>query len=317
MSHSMFMLAQNGDLKHAEDLSLFYDDNFIAQIKYDGVRAQLVMDDDGTCHLYTRTISKKTGLPVDKADRVPHLMEEFYNTVTPGTIIDGEVVYPGEESTFNKVTHILGSSPEKAVTIQESDKKLQFIAFDLVAFAGYYREDGCMDRYNALVDVLTFENEISKPYIQIAVNFTGSQKMAAYKMELANGGEGLMFKNISGLYCRGKRPHNNWIKCKLSQQFEVMVVGFTEAKATSVKKGSTEATVSRIAGLPGAIQISAKGPEGDYFYAGEVAGFSDEQRLQFHGNPGRYIGKLCVIEAQKRFDSGMFQNPRFICMKES
>lgn len=56
-------------------------DDYACQLKRDGYSYCLVKDETGTAHLYSGSISKKDGFPIDKVDNAPHIkrfIESFF-----------------------------------------------------------------------------------------------------------------------------------------------------------------------------------------------------------------------------------------------
>ncbi|MEC1260024.1 hypothetical protein P9D34_06110 [Bacillus swezeyi] len=82
---------------------LWESDDYAADEKYDGSR------------FFSRRVSVKDGLPVEKTPNVPHLNKIFRKY--PLLILDGEVYI--ERGNSSDVVSIMGATPEKAIERQE------------------------------------------------------------------------------------------------------------------------------------------------------------------------------------------------------
>ena len=88
---------------------------------FDGALYQFVKGTNGSCYLFGRTVSKKTGLLTEKIANVPHIQEAFAG-LPNGSIILGEIYYPGGSS--RNVVEIMGCLPQKAIERQNGSKGL-------------------------------------------------------------------------------------------------------------------------------------------------------------------------------------------------
>lgn len=300
----------------------FDDDSYAAQVKLDGSRYYIHYDIDGSVRIYSRQISKKTGLPVDKTDRLPHIVKYAKEQLYPGTVLDGELCAPGK-SRFNLVTTVTGSLPERALQLQEEHGFLVFHAFDIVAHKGSVIEQKELRSRHFLLEELfysDFENtKFNRPIDYLRMVY-GKRKFELWADQMESGGEGVILKNLSSPYRQGKR-HKDWIKAKRQATYEVIFLGIEMAEEMTVKKGDTEATRSRIAGLPGSIRFGQLKPKSDWYMElshelvelGTVSGFDDELRLDLAKNWEQYAKEQRVFEitAQERFPNGKFQSPRW------
>ena len=118
--------------KNYEDM--FKNTPIIGTVKIDGYWSQLVKDNNKV-HLYSRTVSKKTGYYSDNIEKVPHIKDWAMNELPNGTCIIGEVYYPN--GTSKNVTSILGALPEKAIERQKGEYgKIHFYMHDILAYSG-------------------------------------------------------------------------------------------------------------------------------------------------------------------------------------
>lgn len=317
--------AQGGTLKSAEP---YWDDpHYIAQEKLDGARYILHKDLDGSVRIYSRQISKKTGEPVDKTLQLAHIAKEFDMIADPGTILDGEVCAEGLSSS-NLVTRVTGSKPERALAVQREHGFLIYNAFDLLAYTGlmltsqpYLNRIG---KFPAALDLMR------SSLIHVLPTMAGPRKRELYDHVVAKGGEGVILKDLREPYHQGLR-HKSWIKVKRQRTFDVVFMGIEYANETSVKKGSSEETQTRIAGQAGAIRygqyfevFKENGPLFDagiqdkaemvLMEIGTVSGFDDATRLDITTNFNQYTGSRRVFEVtgQEQFQTGAIRHPRFV-----
>jgi ATP-dependent DNA ligase len=316
------MACSGGDLEYADKKGLWHNHNYVAQEKLDGARYIIHKDENGKVRIYSRQISKKTGFPPDKTLQLQHLAANFSSFVPNGTVIDGEVVAPGK-STFNLVTRVTGSKPERAWQIQHDEGFLLFRAFDMLAYDG---RDISKETFGYRFNQLEYTVGYREIYISTVPMVTGTGKRKLYDEIIATGGEGIILKDIKAPYEQGVRAKHQ-VKVKTQRTFDVVFMGIELAKAETVKKGEEVATASRIAGKAGAIKIGQYVDlnmmniedglfgvelERKLIEIGTVSGFDDAVRDDITTNADKYVGRVLEVKAQARFASGALQNPRFI-----
>jgi bifunctional non-homologous end joining protein LigD len=110
--------------------------------------------------------------------------------------------------------------------------------------------------------------------------------------------EGLMFKEISGLYGIGKRS-GTWLKLKRFESVEGFITGYLP--------GSNAWT-----GLVGALLVSAYLPNGELFEFAAVSGFDFELRKAMTADDGSlregYLGLVVEIRGQERSKSRRYRH---------
>ena len=116
-----------------EDLfpSICASGQYFAQLKKDGYWYQYEKQEDAS-YLWSRTVSKVTGILAEKSACVPHIMEALAE-IPAGTVLIGEIYYPGKRS--KDVTPIMGSLPEKAIERQNGEYGLlHYYLHDIIYF---------------------------------------------------------------------------------------------------------------------------------------------------------------------------------------
>lgn len=248
--------------------------DYLAEEKYDGVRADLHFGDKIRC--FSRRISKKTGWYAENTDNVPHIRDLNYPEELKGTVLDGEFrVLSGD---FKDISSLMNCNFDEAILRQkENGLKATFIAFDILYYKGisvmkmplHRRKDlladvirrlpsGCDiiqssftdDKMHIYItkDVIqglsasypTLLKELSelKPKPNETPFWMLASKQAWYEYILVKGGEGLMLKHKDGKYhmkrCR------EYTKYKKFLTRDVVISGFIEP--TRVYEGKAPET---------------------------------------------------------------------------
>lgn len=298
--------------------------DYLAQTKKDGFLYQLEKTDDGKVYLFSRNKSKITGELTEKIAQVPHIEEWAEENVPNGTILIGEIYYPGEKS--NSVSTIMGSLPEKAIARQKQKGKIHYYIHDMIRYAGNdYLDKGFQERYEVLKEhVHDCEN-----WLEIAENFENSESM--YNIEdtiqslLANGEEGAVIKLKSGLYMPSKRPVYNFKIKEEQNDIDLIITALMDPvkEYTGKELGSWEyfddkgypVTKAYYYGWKNAIQVSGY-KNGKLTIVGTVAsGITDEMKKDMSEHPENYIGRVCELQAMSWTADGALRHPRFIRMR--
>lgn len=281
----------------------------IGTIKKDGYWSQLVKDENEV-HLYSRTISKKTGYYSDNIDKVPHIKDWAMNELPNGTCIIGEVYYPN--GTSKNVTSVLGALPEKAIERQKGEYgKIHFYMHDILAYNGedYVMNNMTYDyRYSNLcehIDIATPlipELEVARCYdnAYLDLNKVTIDKLAA-------GEEGMVFRVENGLYAPGKRQPKVMFKIKQAQNdidfviTEVLPPEYlytgkeSETWGYKDKEGNL-ITKAAYYGWAGALRLGAYDKAGNLVSIGRVSsGLTDNLKADLAANPEKYIGTVVEV----------------------
>lgn len=281
----------------------------IGTIKKDGYWSQLVKDENEV-HLYSRTVSKKTGYYSDNIDKVPHIKDWVMNELPNGTCIIGEVYYPN--GTSKNVTSVLGALPEKAIERQKGEYgKIHFYMHDILAYNGedYVMNNMTYDyRYSNLcehIDIATPlipELEVARCYdnAYLDLNKVTIDKLAA-------GEEGMVFRVENGLYAPGKRQPKVMFKIKQAQNdidfviTEVLPPEYlytgkeSETWGYKDKEGNL-ITKAAYYGWAGALRLGAYDNAGNLVSVGRVSsGLTDNLKADLAANPDKYIGTVVEV----------------------
>jgi ATP-dependent DNA ligase len=281
----------------------------IGTVKKDGYFSQLVKDNNEV-HLYSRTVSKKTGYYSDNIEKVPHIKDWAMNELPNGTCIIGEVYYPN--GTSKNVTSVLGALPEKAIERQKGEYgKIHFYMHDILAYNGedYVMNNMTYDyRYSNLcehIDIATPlipELEVARCYdnAYLDLNKVTIDKLAA-------GEEGMVFRVENGLYAPGKRQPKVMFKIKQAQNdidfviTEVLPPEYlytgkeSETWGYKDKEGNL-ITKAAYYGWAGALRLGAYDNAGNLVSVGRVSsGLTDNLKADLAANPEKYIGTVVEV----------------------
>lgn len=302
---------------------------WFAQLKKDGILA-IFYKTEHYSYLFTRTISKKTGLPVEKSANVPHIIEAFYD-IPPNTIIIGELYYPGKTS--KDCTSILGCLPQKAIERQQGNYgPIHYYIYDCLGYNGtsLLNFDN-WTRYHVLEAIWRkhiTENSVIPFTLELAA-VVDEEIYASIGKALAAGEEGMVVKKKTALYEPGKRPQT-MLKAKRIDYIDAVIIGFKDpVKEYTGKELETwsfnirEEDENRLQGtyswlkengynpIPvtkhyyygwkNAIEIGAYDEEGNIHSIGTIAsGLTDELRAAFADSPEAYLGKTVEIQCMMK-----------------
>lgn len=204
------------------------DGTWFAQLKKDGALYMYVKGLGGENYLFGRTVSKKTGLLTEKSANVPHIIEAFHD-IPNGTIILGEIYYPGKTS--KDVTSIMGCLPNKAIERQQgSYGAIHYYIYDCLGYNGtsLLKYDN-WTRYQVLQAIWKkriIENSVIPFTLELAAAVE-TDIYPAIGQALAAGEEGMVVKKKTAMYEPGKRPQT-MLKAKQVDYIDAVIIGFKD-----------------------------------------------------------------------------------------
>lgn len=210
-----------------EDLfpSICASGEYFAQLKKDGYWYQFEKQEDKS-YLWSRTISKKTGILTEKGANVPHIMNAL-DMLPPGTVIIGEIYYPNKSS--KDVTPIMGSLPDKAIERQKNEYGfLHYYIYDCIYYNNVNLINvGAYNRYKILEAIVKKFNLTAYPFIEFAsIVEENIQEACINALEI--GEEGMVLKKKTAHYAPGKRPAWDTIKIKKTDTCDAICIGSCE-----------------------------------------------------------------------------------------
>ncbi|RWC29973.1 MAG: ATP-dependent DNA ligase [Mesorhizobium sp.] len=166
-------------------------DDWIHEVKFDGYRSQLIIDEDGT-RIYTRNGHDWTAKYRD-------LVKEADSLGAESAIVDGEIIVLNEAglSDFGEL--------RKAITQRQHD--LYFVAFDLLHLNGHDLRDMALDERREILAGMVEPGG----RIQFSEPLPGDAQAIYHLLDQA-GLEGMVSKRRDSKYRSG--PSTNWLKVK-------------------------------------------------------------------------------------------------------
>ncbi|MGE6227575.1 hypothetical protein [Paenibacillus chitinolyticus] len=317
---------------------------YFGQIKKDGYWYQFEKDEDGNCFLFSRVPSVETGHLSEKSANVPHIIEFLDSKLPKGTVVVGEIYYPGKTS--KDVTKIMNCLPDKAIERQHGEHGLiHYYIHDIVMYQG----QNVMGRDNwsryCLLEWLVAEKNLIEPdFMEFASAIVDNLN---YEIDnaLESGEEGMILKKKTGQYHPDKKPAWNWIKFKIEDDHDVICMGYEPPKVEykgdeigtwkywadceyetlhsfnglSEANGYAERTNSVITpvskpffkGWVGALRIGVM-RDGELVGIGTVSsGLTDEICEDIKKNPDIYIGHPIAVKCMMVGDDAL-RHPVFI-----
>lgn len=185
--------------------------NWIFEIKYDGYRTIAVINPD-TVSLYSRnhlSFNKNFKAIADELKKINHV-----------AVLDGEIVI--EDETGRSDFQLLQNY------IKTGKGVLKYYVFDILNLDGNDTTGLTLVQRKELVEILLRKSQLSNVLYSQHISEKG---ILFYELLAEKKGEGIMAKEANSLYLAGKRS-SNWLKIKISQQEEAIIIGITESKTT-------------------------------------------------------------------------------------
>lgn len=199
----------------------FDDEDYIYELKFDGIRCLAYLDADNT------TLRNKRNK--DVTDIYPEL-SEIHKCEKKRCILDGELVIfkDGKPDFYSLQARSLKSDPFK---IKLAAKKLpvQFVAYDMLYIDGERITDKpLIERKKLMAENLSESNDLS------VSRFIEKEGIAFFELAKNQGLEGIVAKKKDGKYYIGKRTRE-WVKIKVMQDEDVLICGYQPDEEGNVK----------------------------------------------------------------------------------
>ncbi|BAV50981.1 DNA ligase-like protein [Mesorhizobium loti] len=177
-------------------------DWWIHEVKFDGYRSQMIIDEDGT-RIYTRNGH-------DWTSKYRDLVKEAASLGAESAIVDGEIIVLNEAgvSDFGEL--------RKAISSRQHD--LYFVAFDLLHLNGHDLRDMPLDDRREILAAMVPGGQ----RIQFSEALPGNGAAVFHLVEQA-GLEGVVSKRKDSRYRSG--PSTNWLKAKCYSVYEYDLLG--------------------------------------------------------------------------------------------
>lgn len=183
----------------------FDNPDWIFENKYDGYRTLAVIDDD--VELFSRneiSFTKNFHPITDELKKIKHQ-----------TILDGEVVVENEtgHSDFQLLQNYL----------KTGKGKIKYYVFDILNLDGNDITNFPLLKRKELLKLLLAKYKLSNVIYSDHIEEKGIEFL---EVAAKNKSEGIIAKKADSLYVSGRRT-NDWLKIKLSQQEEAIIIGIT------------------------------------------------------------------------------------------
>lgn len=193
----------------------FSSDEFLFEVKWDGIRAIACIDQDS---YDMRTRRRNVMTP-----RYPEF--EVLQQLPPGTVLDGEVVCLDSEGKPDFPSVIGREHSKHASTIRSNAAKnpAVFMVFDLL-----YRDfdpilkSPLTERRAQLQELLA---ALASPHVAFSDGIVGDGE-SLFAETCAQDLEGVVAKRMASHYAPGKRT-GAWLKIKRSRQVQCLILGYT------------------------------------------------------------------------------------------
>lgn len=298
--------------------------NYFAELKKDGYWYEFEKTQNYS-YLFSRNISANTGILTEKLDNVPHIKEAL-NCLPVGTILIGEVYYPGKTS--KDVTKIMGCLAPEAIKRQQSSGLIHYYLHDVIKYNGVDLQDkGAWTRYQVLLAIWEKYNLNQYPFMEIAeATLVDIQEFAA--SALNSGEEGVVLKKKSAAYVPDKRPAWSSVKIKKMDFADCICIGFEDATKPYEgkeietwpyweKEDGTECLHSNVChygedgwkpitkgyyyGWKTSMRLGALDDNGNIVNIGTVSsGLTDDLKADFAINPDKYINRVVSIQCMQK-----------------
>ncbi len=268
----------------------FDSDNHFFELKWDGLRALLFLQ-DGKLELQNRNLREVTA-------SYPEIQTVTKKIKAKKAIIDGEVVVLNKKGTpdFGKLQNRFGIEDPKRVETARSANPVTYVAFDLLHLNGKdLIKDQLENRKNALQDLIE-----EGPHLLYGDHIEG-KGLQYFSEALKLGFEGVIGKEKHSPYLIGARS-SFWIKSKGSQTLDAVVVGYT------VGEGIRKATF-------GSLVMAMYDDKGKLVHVGNVGGgFDDKSLLEIKPMLDKLVVKKPVITGPIEAPSPItWVRPHIVC----
>lgn len=299
--------------------------NYALTCKKDGASYIFAKDLDGSVHAYGDRISKKTGLPIDKIECLPHMADFMKEHFPNGSQLVAEVLCyhdwtTGTDNEFSRssyVNSIMLCSGPKAALRQEQTQPCEIYVFDILFWdnESYFDRDFA-ERYEKMRN-LEFEVFPYTHWLSFAETVF-ENKDEAIADWLASGEEGGVLKllhsnnKVSAHYAvtdmnsTAKRPAHTTYKIKQVDTIDVVITGveyptkeYTGTDPEHAQYRDEDGNpINRLyaLGMINAYKIGLY-KDGELITIGTIAsGLNDEERLHAANSPEYHIGAVIEVE---------------------
>jgi ATP-dependent DNA ligase len=254
--------------------------DYLIEQKYDGIYIQLVFDDEGKLSLVSRNMKVKDN---EQLESLRLYLEQNLNL--KNSVINGELAFSTQAGTEYQKKY--GHSKVDVFDI------LKFKNEELSTFPLLKRKE----ILHEICEKLNSEYIVEAKYI-----ITKDSKIVKQWFDniIANGGEGLVIKDLNDTnYVFGGKS-NLWYKIKKLIDMDYVIMGYEDSK--SEKYGKQGWVKNIICGLY---------VDGKLKQKVRVGSMTEEIRKEISENKNKYIGTVIEVHGFEIFKSGSIRHPSF------
>lgn len=271
----------------------FNSEEWIFEIKYDGTRAITYIDKENKS---VRMLNRRL---IWFESRYPEFKDLWKNVQASRVILDGEVVvFDNGKPNFYKLEEREHVADKFRIELLSKLMPATYVIFDILYLDGKnLTELELMKRKEILNSVIKESNHL---LIADWIEENGKEFFEAVK---SKGLEGIMAKKKNSRYEIGKRS-KNWLKIKVNETQDAIVVGYTTGKGRREEFGSL---------------ILAAYDNGELRYIGKVGtGFSEKTISQLKTILKKLETEKCPLPKEPKIDlpSGrkiVWVKPKIVC----
>lgn len=304
---------------------------YFAELKKDGYWYQYEKTEHYD-YLFSRNVSKTTGILTEKLANVPHIKKAFAELPT-GTILIGEIYYPGKTS--KDVTKIMGCLSDEAIARQQTSGLIHFYLHDVIKYNGVdLQNEGAWVRYQILTKIWNKFNLQQYSYLELAKSVEDDiQEFTAAALDA--GEEGVVLKKRDAVYAPDKRPAWSSVKIKKMDFLDCICIGFEDATKEytgkelntweyweevmfdngplfhgrylndqgmcMIKTPMIPVTKGYFYGWKTSIRLGAYDDNGKIVEIGTVSsGLTDELKADFAEHPEKYLNRVVAIQCMQK-----------------
>ena len=184
------------------------------ELKYDGVRAVAVKDEEGL-QLYSRNLK-----PLDR--QFPEIIEELSEVRCNSFCLDGEIVALDEKgrSRFQLLQRRIGRADTSAIRKLQEEVPVYYYVFDLIACEGFDLRGVTLAERKKILRALDLPGHRVRQTDSVR-----DQGREFLRLACGEGLEGIVAKDLTSTY--DSRRSRRWLKIKCHRQLEFVIVGYT------------------------------------------------------------------------------------------
>ncbi|WP_163537370.1 RNA ligase family protein [Gracilibacillus sp. YIM 98692] len=187
----------------------FTDENYLTELKLDGIRLILHKESSGNVRLYTRHNNEVTA-------RFPELKDI---EIPSGTTLDGELIVTGTNGKPDFEAMM------KRFMSNSNSTPVSYVVFDILKYKGKSTTSlPLLDRKSILEETLSEDSSLVSK-----VRYIEGNGEAYYDLVEKQSLEGIVLKRKDSKYHAGKRSHS-WLKVINYQYTDVLVTGYRKSK---------------------------------------------------------------------------------------